>query len=400
MKILQVNTVYDIGSTGKIVKQLQECAEKRSHSVVVANRFKTKGRKNSVIPASSWVDCHIHNRLATITGLQGCFSVLHTWLFLRRICKFSPDVIHLHNLHGNYINLGMLFRYIKKQQIPVLWTLHDCWAFTGGCSHFVGYSCDKWKSGCSHCPHFMQNKGTIFDFSSYMWKRKKKWFSGMSKLTLVCPSRWLASFVHASFLKENDIVVVPNGIDLNVFRPRENDFKSRYGLEGKKVVLGVSFDWNERKGVDVFVELANRLPEKYRIVLVGNAECMGISWPDSVLRIKQTANQEELAEIYSAADVFVNPSREENYPTVNMEALACGTPVVTFRTGGSAESIDESCGCVVDVDDVDTLEKKVVQLCESERFFDACLRKAKDHDMCRCYKEYMELYETIGLKRN
>ncbi len=401
MKIVQINTVYAVGSTGKMVKHLQADARARGHESVACYRFHQQDISKDAIPVSSWLDCHIHNRLAMITGLQGCFSRLRTWTFLRKLRKYAPDLIHLHNLHGSYIHHGLLFKFIKKHKIPVVWTLHDCWSFTGGCPHFVGYACEKWKNGCGSCPHFAQNAGTWFDTSISMWKRKKRWFTNVSDMTLVCPSKWLANLAGESFLKDYPIQVIANGIDIEMFRPTEGDFRSRYSLEDKKLVLGVSYDWNTKKGLDTFVKLAKQIPENYRIILVGTNEKIDAILPENIVSIHRTANQQEMAEIYTAADVFVNPSREENYPTVNMEALACGTPVVTFRTGGSPESIDTTCGCVVDVHDIDALEKAIIRVCEEKPYpAEACLKKAAEHDHKLRYKEYMELYERINASRN
>ncbi|MBR6657605.1 MAG: glycosyltransferase [Oscillospiraceae bacterium] len=401
MKILQINTLYGAGSTGKIVRNLQRYAIKRNHDILVAYRFaEGKIQKNS-LPISSWLDCHIHNRLAMITGLQGCFSLFKTWFFLKKIRKYSPDIIHLHNIHGSYINHRMLFNFIKKYHIPVVWTLHDCWAFTGGCPHFDGYSCNKWEHGCKNCPHFAQREGAFFDTSSFVHRKKKKWFSGVNDMTLVCPSQWLANLVGKSFLKNYPVEIIPNGIDLEVFHPVEDDFRKKYGLESKKILLGVSFGWNRKKGLDVFVELERRLPPDYQIVLVGTSESIDAILPKNILSIHRTENQQELAGIYSAADLFVNPTLEENYPTVNMEAIACGTPVITFRTGGSPETIDETCGCVVEIGDIDALEHEIIRICEKKVFHkEACLKKAAEHDINLFYKEYLELYERINIGRN
>ncbi len=396
MRIVQINTVYPTGSTGKIVKSLQECAEERGHTVVPAHRFNERGGAEA-LAVSSWLDCHVHNRLATITGLQGCFSILRTRIFLRKLRSLSPDLIHLHNIHGSYINHRLLFNFIKKYKIPVVWTLHDCWSFTGGCPHFIGYACDKWKDGCHACAHFKQNKSNCLDTSSYMWKRKRAWFADVPRMTLVCPSGWLSELVEQSFLKEYPKKVINNGIDLEIFKPTESDFRRQYGLENHKIVLGVSFGWNDRKGLDVFRDLAQQLPKDYKVVLVGTDEATDTQLPKEIISIHRTKNQAELAEIYSAADVFVNPTREDTYPTVNMEALACGTAVVTFRTGGSPETVDATCGSVVDCDDGEMLKKEIIRICTERPYArEICRRRAEEaFDKNRKFKEYIDLYERI-----
>lgn len=395
LKILQINTVYGYGSTGKIAnKILREC-ETRGIECRVAHRYlESEKALPNTYQVSSYIDCHIHNRLARITHLTGCFSRIKTAVFLRKIDKYSPDIIHLHNLHGNYINISMLFKYIKKKGIPIVWTLHDCWSFTGFCPHYTMIGCDKWKSGCKECP-----LRSCVRVNRYMYKQKKKWFSDIENMTIVTPSRWLSDQVKESFLKDYSKRIINNGIDLNVFNPIESDFRKKNSCENKKIVLGVAFGWDDKKGLDVFVELTKRLDEQYQIVLVGTNEEIDRLLPKNIISIHRTQNQRELAEIYTAADVFVNPTREDTYPTVNMEAIACGTPVVTFKTGGSPEILDSECGATVDVDDIDSLEEKIKKICNEKVFYrENCVEKAKAFDMGDKFYEYVKLYEEIAFK--
>jgi glycosyltransferase involved in cell wall biosynthesis len=227
-----------------------------------------------------------------------------------------------------------------------------------------------------------------------MYNLKEKWFCGVNDLTIITPSQWLADLTRESFLKDYPVKVINNGIDLSVFRPRASDFRRKYHCDDKYLLLGVAFDWGIRKGLDVFVELAGRLPENYQIVLVGTDEKVDKQLPDNIISIHRTQDQTELAEIYTAADLFVNPTREEVLGLVNIEALACGTPVLTFRTGGSPECIDEMCGSVVDCDDTDALEKEIVRICTQKPYsLDACLDRAKEFDMNERFEEYVKLYE-------
>lgn len=215
-------------------------------------------------------------------------------------------------------------------------------------------------------------------------------------MTIVTPSRWLENLVKQSFLKGSPVSVIHNGINLAVFQPVSGNFREKNGLGNKRIVLGVAFGWDARKGLDVFIELSRRLPASYQIVLVGTDTNVDKLLPENILSIHRTQNQQELAEIYTAADVFVNPTREENYPTVNMEALACGTPVLTFQTGGSPEMLDESCGAVVACDDVDALEKEILRICTYKPYTeDACLEKAREFDQSERFKEYLKLYERV-----
>ncbi len=344
------------------------------------------------------VDKAIHMWFSIATGYIGCYSRLVTKLFLKEIDKYHPDILHLHNLHGWYINLPMLFNYIKKNNIRVIWTLHDCWSFTGRCPHFQICKCDRWKIGCGYCPYPKHDyPASYVDRTKRMWTLKKKWFTGVQNMTIVTPSQWLADLVKESFLKEYPVKVINNGIDLTIFKPTESDFRDKHHIsQDKKVLLGVAFGWGVRKGLDVFIELSKRLPDNYQIVLVGTDDEVDKQMPDNIISIHRTQDQKELAEIYTAADLFVNPTREENYPTVNMESIACGTPVLTFRTGGSPEILDDTCGSVVDCDDVDAMEKEIIRICEQTPYsHGACLKKAKEFDMNDRFKEYIDLYEEV-----
>ncbi len=337
---------------------------------------------------------NLHIVLAALSGLNGCFSVIDTALFLRKLKKLHPDIIHLHNLHNCYINLPLLFRYIKAHNIPAVWTLHDCWAMTGKCPHFAYVGCDRWKSGCHHCPQLSEYPKTYVDTTSNMWRRKKRWFCLPKQMTIVTPSQWLADLAEQSFLAQYPIRVIPNGIDLSIFRPVQSTFRSSHGLEGKWIVLGVAFDWGVRKGLDVFAELAKRLDSRFQIVLVGTNEAIEKQLPDRILTIKRTQSQKELAQLYTAADVFVNPTREEVLGLVNLEALACGTPVITYRTGGSPECIDETCGSVAPYDDIDSVEKEIIRICSTKPYSpEACRKRASLFDKKTRFMQYVKLYE-------
>lgn len=399
MKIVEINA-GNFGSTGNIMLGIADIAKKEGHEVIVCCPDARDNRKkmvNNQLFIGDRFSRNLHIKCAELTGFNGCFSRLATNNFLKTVDEYKPDIIHLHNLHNCYINLSMLFSYIKKRNIPVVWTLHDCWAFTGQCPHFTMVKCDKWKTGCHDCPQYRQYPASYVDRTKTMWKLKKKWFTGVQNMTIVTPSQWLADLVKESFLAEYPVKVIHNGIDLSVFQPTENDFREKYGLQNKKIILGVAFGWGERKGLDVFVELAKRLDcEQYQIVLVGTDDSVDKRLPTNIISIHRTQNQTELAEIYTAADLFVNPTREENYPTVNMESLACGTPVLTFVTGGSPEIIDETCGSAVDCDDIDAMEKEIVRICDWKPYgMDACLERAQSFDMNQRFQDYVSLYDTV-----
>lgn len=394
MKIVQINTTCGIGSTGKICTGISLLLTESGTPNHIL--YSSRGNDDPLgIRCSDNTYIKIQALKSRIYGNYGFNSHKATRKMISELERIRPDIVHLHNIHGHDCDLEMLFQYFKERNTKLVWTFHDCWAFTGYCPHFIMKKCDQWRTQCSSCIQRREYSWFV-DRSSYLFNKKKKLFQGLD-LTIVTPSRWLADLVKQSFLKNCPVQVINNGIDLKVFRPAGSDFRKTYCLENRKIVLGVSFDWDKRKGLDVFIELAKRLPAEYQTVLVGTNEKTDKILPENILSIHRTQNQQELAEIYSAADVFVNPTREENYPTVNMESIACGTPVLTFRTGGSPEILDETCGSVVDCDDIDALEKEIIRICTDKPYStEACLKKAKEFDKNERFKEYINLYERIN----
>lgn len=403
MTILEINIV-DRGSTGKIMMQIASKARSVGLNVLTASCINLSTKKGLIykndrrhLYLNCFISFVIHLKLGRLLGLNGFFSFFSTLRLLHFIKKNNVNLIHLHNLHAFCFNIPLLFRYIKKNHIPVIWTLHDCWAFTGRCPYFIMTKCDKWKFECHNCPYPKTSYPRAYiDTSRMMWKLKRRWFTGLENCTIVTPSQWLANLVKQSYLNDYPVKVINNGIDLSVFKPTESNFRETHGLVDKKIVLCVSFDWGKRKGLDVFFELAKRLPNDYRIVLVGTDDYIDKLLPINIISIHRTQNQKELAEIYTAADVFANPTREEVLGMVNVESLACGTPVVTFKTGGSPECIDETCGSVVDCDDVDAMEIEIRRICEDKPYsVNACLKRAKSFDMNARFEEYIELYKDV-----
>lgn len=402
MKIIEMNMLHS-GSTGKIMFGLADTARRAGHQVYTFSpRYYQRGGRPSFPPIEGHeyfgtpFENMLHLRASQITGLQGYFSWFGTKELLSKVSTIHPDVIHLHNLHNRSINLPMLFSYIKERRIPTVWTLHDCWPFTGQCPHFTMAKCEKWKAGCGACSQIRSYPNAFVDRTHFMWKKKRSWFTGVPNMTLVTPSQWLANLVKQSFLREYPVEVIPNGIDLSVFKPRISDFRKRYRIpEGKNILLGVAFGWGVRKGLDVFLELAKRLDRtKYQIVLVGTDDSVDKQLPDSIISIHRTENQRHLAQIYTAANLFVNPTREEVLGLVNIESLACGTPVVTFDTGGSPECINEICGSVVGCDAVVALEKEIVRICTTNLYSkEQCIERAKYFNQKYRYKQYQKLYE-------
>lgn len=393
MKIVEINSVCR-GSTGSIMLNIAKTARASGNEVYTFSERKKGAPPEGHCYFGSFGENMLHRFFAVFSGISGTGSVIGTWRLLHKIREIDPDVLHLHNLHGWYINLPMLFKFIKKHRIKTVWTLHDCWGFTAQCAHFTLEKCDKWKTGCYSCPRYRLYPYTFVDRTKQMWKLKKSWFGGVEDMTIVTPSRWLADLVKQSFLNGYDVRVINNGIDLDIFKPTAGNFREKYTLQDKKIVLGVASGWGYRKGLDVFIELSKRLPEDYKIVLVGTDDSVDKKLPPEILSIHRTCDQQELAQIYTAADVFVNPTREENFPTVNLEAIACGTPVVTFDTGGSKEMLNEDIGCFVPMGATDQLAREILRVCNREYGKKAFETVVTYYDKKRRFEEYVALYES------
>ena len=403
MIIAEINTV-SVGSTGNIMFDLAETAREHGHTVYTysAKTFR-RGVKNDYSPRTyhyyfgTEFGNLVHKVLGGITGFNGYFSFWMTRKLIKELNDRKIDILHLHNLHEFCINLPMLFKYIKKKRIRVIWTLHDCWSFTGHCPHFTMVGCDKWKTGCGNCPQKSIYPRSYLDTTKFMWKKKKKWFTGVEDLTIVTPSQWLAGFVKESFLSEYPVQVINNGIDLEVFKPTPSDFRETHGISNEFLILGVAFGWGRRKGLDVFIELAKKLDERFHIVLVGTNSEVDKMLPDRIISIHRTNNQKEMAEIYSAADLFVNPTREDNYPTVNMESIACGTPVITFNTGGSPEMLDSKTGSIVPCEDIGELISVIERVYDERPYSESnCMDHSRSFDKRDKFEAYIQLYERVN----
>lgn len=364
MKVLFVNTVCGVTSTGKISAELAEGYIREGHEAIVAyGKWNVPEKYRSLAHLmNNKVDVLWHSAMTRAFDLHGRCSKKATEEFVKWAQEYDPDVLWLHNLHGYYINYEVLFDWIKSRpEMEVKWTLHDCWTFTGHCAYFTAARCDQWKTGCRHCVQktaYPSSYGLSLSASNY--EKKKKAFTGVKKMTIITPSKWLADLVKESFLKEYPVEVVHNHIDLNVFKPTESDFREKNGLTDKKIVLGVASIWDARKGLDDFVALIDKLPKEYQIVVVGVTKKQKEKLPEEILAITRTNNVQELAAIYTAADVFVNTTYEDNYPTVNLEAQACGTPVITYATGGSVESVLEE--NIVEVGNLEALSKRIQEV--------------------------------------
>ena len=364
MKYLLINSVCGIKSTGRICTDIAYELESKGHEVRIAyarENVPAKFKKYAVKIGSN-LNCTIDAMISRVLDNQGLNSRRATKRFLKWADSYNPDVLWLHNIHGYYINYPLLFDWIKSRpNMKVKWTLHDCWAFTGHCSYFSAVKCNKWKIECSNCPQKKEYPTSFFfDRSKRNFFKKRDAFCGVQNLKLITPSKWMASLIKESILKEYEVKVHYNTVDNNIFKYRESDFRQKNGLENKRIILGVASPWSKRKGLGDFIELSNLLDERYVIVLVGLNDKQIASIPTNIIGIKKTNNAIELAEIYSVADVFVNPTYEDNYPTTNLEANACGTVTITYDTGGSVESVENS--NVIPQGDVKALAKRIEEI--------------------------------------
>ncbi|MCF2660286.1 glycosyltransferase [Parabacteroides distasonis] len=400
--LLQINTTLNSGSTGRIAEQIALLAESKGWTCYVAHGCRyVNESKVKHIQIGTKIGNYIHAFIGEYLGLHGFGSVIATYIFIRKLKKIRPDVVHLHNLHGYYINIKLLFEYLAKENLPVVWTLHDCWSFTGHCTHFENAGCEKWKTGCHDCSLLMQQyKSRIFDRTRNNYCVKKQLYTTIRNMTIVPVSNWLGRYVNKSILQQHQVCVIHNGIDLSVFKPLQSDIRERLAIDAhKKIVLGVVA--SGFKGKDEFIRLAAN--NSYQIVLVGINKKWQAEVPDSIICIERTNNQKVLAEYYSIADVFVNPTYDDTFPTTNLEAQACGTPVVTYKAGGSPETLDDKTGISVIRGDFDALSAAIDLVLSKgkQHYSKACRERAeKFFNKDERFEDYIRLYDRVlfGMK--
>lgn len=393
MKIVQINATCGSGSTGKICLAISHLLSQKGIENYILYSLGTSDYPLGIKFSNNWIRI-VQTLFEKILGIYGFGCGISTFLLITKLKKINPDIIHLHNIHSHDVDLKLLFSYIRKKNIKVFWTFHDCWAFTGGCSYFDMVNCDKWKDNCGSCPQYKKHS-LFFDKTSLNLNKKRKLYAYGLDLTIITPSIWLANLSKQSFMQDYKTNVINNGINLSVFKPIDSNFRKKWNSENKIVLLGVAFGWNARKGLDIFIRLAKDLDDKYQIVLVGTDYRIDKILPKNIISVHRTANQKELAQIYSASDLFLQLTREENFPTVNIEALACGTPVLSFRTGGSCEMLNSECGIMIDKDDYKSLffelsSVKRKNLCT----INSCIIQAQRYVDTDRFLEYCQLYDT------
>lgn len=400
LKLLQISIEVNSGSVGKIAEQIGETVIKNGWLSYITYARNNNPSKSEVIKIGNKFDLYEHG-LETRIFDNHCFSSKSaTRELIKTIEKINPDIIHLHHLHGYFINIEILFKYLKERSTPVIWTFHDCWSFTGHCAYFDFVGCEKWKTECHHCEQKNEYpKSSVFDRSRKNYRDKKRIFNSLNNLTIVPVSYWLAEKVKDSFLMDHTCQVIQNGIDLDTFyiKNSRNAVNHLYSVKDKFVILGVASTWEKRKGLDEFIKLSELInSELYTIILVGLSRIQISKLPKTIIGIERTENAGQLADLYSGADVFVNPTFEDTYPTTNLESMACGTPVITYRTGGSVESVSDSTGIVIDKGDINELVQAIEKIKNNGKdFYENNCREhsIKNFDKKIKFMDYYKLYE-------
>ncbi len=407
MRLLQINPVMRGNtSTGRIMREIGEVAMAAGWESYIAYSGGRDGEKipsSSVkIPVGGKLSVAWHGLVTRMADRHGLASNIATRRFIRRVEELKPDIIHIHNVHGYFLNYRIFFDWLSRSGIPVVWTIHDCWLYTGHCYYYSFVRCDRWLSGCGDCSQKSKfPKSWFIDASGKNYITKKEAFTKMpkDKLTFIPVSDWIRGEMSRSFLKDFDYQVIHNGVDTDVFKPSDTEEVIRkYGLEGKKIILGLASIWSGEKGLGDFLKMSEMLAEDEIIVLVGLKPEQMKGLPDNIKGIAKTENVAQLAQLYSAATAFVNPTWQDNYPTVNLEAIACGTPVVTYRTGGSIEAVTPETGIIIEQGDVSGLLEAVRKIAEKgkENYSQACRSYAKANFRKEDrYADYLKLYQKL-----
>lgn len=398
MRILQINVTANWGSTGHIAEEIGRVVQEKGWESYMAYGKNFISSTSNLLHVNTWRDYYIHIFRTRVFDQHGLGSIKATRKLIGEIEKIAPSIIHLHNIHGYYINYPILFAYLSKIETPVVWTLHDCWTFTGHCSYYSYVGCERWRTLCHDCPQPRAYPSSwLIDRSEQNFRDKLHAFTSVGNMNLVPVSGWLAGEIRHSFLKNYPMRVIHNGINTEIFKPKEIS-KSVLGFDEKFIILGVASVWSLRKGLADFIKLREMLSDEFMIVLIGLDKNQIKNLPAGIIGIRRTNSVQELAAYYSVSDVFLNPTWEDNFPTTNLEALSCGTPVITYKTGGSVEAVDDNTGFIVEQGDIVAVVNIVKQIKETGKqwWASACRERAvRLYDKRERYKEYLQLYENL-----
>jgi len=396
-RLFQINVACNWGSHGRIAEELGRLVQAKGwESCIAYGRYANSSTSKLVKIGNRWDVC-VHGVKSLLLDNHGLNSAAVTMRLIKSIEEYNPDLIHLHNIHGYYLNYPLLFDFLSKSRAPVVWTLHDCWPFTGHCSHPVYAQCEKWKTACSECPSLRTYPRSIWkDRSAKNFQQRKQSFNAVENLTLVSVSKWLDGEVAQSFLGHHRHLYIYNGVDTQVFTPMEDDGAKD---NTEYLILGVANVWYAEKGLNDFIKLRALLPQNYKILLVGLNQSQQKQMPEGILGKGRTDNVQQLAELYAKADVFVNPSLAETFGLTTAEALSCGTPAVVYDTTACPELVTEETGRVVRLGDIKGLAEAVKDLCnrnEKESMRHYCRERAlKLFDKQDRYQQYWDLYQSV-----
>lgn len=391
--LLQLNTTCNQGSTGKIAENVGLIMKEKGWEVYYAHgaRYINKSQLNTYKIQCIWNE-YLHAFKSMIFDAAGLGSINETKRLINYIKKIKPDIIQIHNLHGYYINYKILFEYLNTTNIPIVITLHDCWLLTGHCVHFEHKKCEKWKTQCQDCPQIHSYPKSLFlDKSKRNYLLKKNLIAQNINIHFICVSTWIEKLVLESIYKKHSISTIRNGIDLDIYKPTIPKNQNRFQI------LGVGNPWSKDKGLYDIYKLRELLPiDEYDIVLVGLTPKQLKSIPNGIKGILRTNNQQELVDLYSSSHVFINPTYADTFPTTNLEALACGTPVITYNTGGSPESIDNQTGIIIEQGNINKLAEAIKSLKRKPLLAVDCVNKAQSYfNKNVCFKHYENLYESL-----
>jgi len=398
--LLQINTVVNFGSTGRIINELSQTSIKNDWNSYIAYGRNDQTPQTGLIRIGSNWDVNLHGLKTRLFDRHGLGSRNATINFCKQIDELKPDIIQLHNLHGYYINIEVLFNYLVLKNIQVVWTFHDCWPLTGHCVYFDVIGCEKWKTECGHCPQTKEYPASFgLDRSQQNFHHKKELFTTLKNLTVVPVSRWLENIVKQSYFAGFPMQVISNGIDMDIFRPLQEAYiRKKYRLENKFIILGIASIWSLHKGLNDFVELSRKLESGDQIILVGLTKIQIKTLPSNIIGIERTNDIQELVALYSDADVFINPSLEETFGLTTVEALACGTPTIVFNATASPELVVQETGFVVEKGDIQGLIHviKTIKTKGKNSYSSACVERAKKlYNKDDRYMDYLKLYESI-----
>jgi glycosyltransferase involved in cell wall biosynthesis len=410
VKVLQINTVCGSGSTGRIAANLACMLENRGDECLIAY-----GRGNAPKGVNAWqfgsrMSIYYHGLMTRLTDRHGMYSTHATRRLIEKIEAYAPDMIHLHNIHGYYLNIELLFHFLQAYGKPVVWTLHDCWSFTGHCTHYTCVGCEKWKTECSRCPLKKDYPGSLLmDNSRWNYKKKKELFTSLPYLQLVTPSEWLKEQVEASFFMEKiqtgeqpECAVIPNGIETSKFVHTESDLRQKYRIEDKIIILGVANVWTKQKGFEDFIQLSRKLDPRYQLVMIGVDEKRRKLLQklnrenNNILAVGHTKNIEELIAWYSTADIYFNSSIEETMGMTTGESICCGTPVVTYDSTAVPESVGMDCGIVVPANDVSGVKTAIETiLINKQKYIAGCEAFRNHFQEEKANAAYLQIYRKL-----